>query len=63
MPQIHAQITASVLLIWGAADPTFPVVGARQMVTEFPNSAGLIEIRKGKLLVHEEFPEEVARAA
>ena len=63
MPRIHAQITAPVLLIWGAADPTFPVTGARRMVAEFPHAAGLKEIKSGKLLVQEEFPEEVARIA
>ncbi|MEM0963053.1 MAG: alpha/beta hydrolase [Bacteroidota bacterium] len=62
LPEVHAHITAPVHLIWGQADPTFPVAGARRMATEFANGSGITEIERGKLLVHEEFPEPVAVA-
>ena len=57
----HARITMPVRLIWGADDPTFPVALARVMVKQLPD-ARLVEIAGARLLVHEEKPEEVARA-
>jgi haloalkane dehalogenase len=63
LPQIHARIESPVHMIWGKDDPTFSIAGARRMVREFPHCTGLTEIEKGKLLAHEEFPEQVARAA
>jgi pimeloyl-ACP methyl ester carboxylesterase len=58
----HARITMPVELIWGADDPTFPVELARAMVKQLPD-ARLVEIPGARLLVHEEKPAEVARAA
>lgn len=58
----HARLTMPVQLLWGADDPTFPIALARAMVRQFPD-ARLVEIPGAKLLVHEEKPEEVARAA
>jgi haloalkane dehalogenase len=58
----HARITMPVQLIWGADDPTFPVELARKMVPQLPD-ARLVEISGARLLVHEEKPAEVARAA
>ena len=46
--------------IWGAADPTFPVETARAMMSQFPNFAGFHPIGGGKLLIQEEFPDELA---
>lgn len=63
LPRTHARIQAPVHFIWGSADPTFPVGAARRMIPDFPNGAGLTEIERGKLLAHEEFPEQVAAAA
>jgi len=62
LEQAHAHITMPVQLIWGADDPTFPVEYARRMVKQLPE-ARLVEIPGGRLLVHEEKPAEVARAA
>ena len=62
LEQAHARITMPVQLIWGADDPTFPVEYARRMVKQLPD-ARLVEIPGGRLLVHEEKPAEVARAA
>ena len=58
----HAEIAAPVKLIWGAEDPTFPVERARSMVQQF-RVGSLVEIPGAKLLVHEERPADVARAA
>ena len=60
--QNHARLTMPVQLIWGADDPTFPVSRAREMVQQLPDGR-LVEIPGAKLLVHEEKPDEVARAA
>jgi pimeloyl-ACP methyl ester carboxylesterase len=59
----HLRIRAPVHMIWGKADPTFPIEGARRMMEDFRNFSGLTEIERGKLLAHEEFPELVASAA
>jgi pimeloyl-ACP methyl ester carboxylesterase len=59
----HASIAQPVLLIWGADDPTFPVALARPMAKQIPTCRGLVEIPGARLLVHEEKPDEVARAA
>ncbi len=61
LAQDHARIGAPVLLIWGADDTTFPVQHARTMVEQFAN-AQLTEIPGAKLMVHEEKPDDVARA-
>ena len=57
----HARLAMPVHLIWGADDPTFPIKYAREMVKQFPR-ATLAEIPGGKLLVHEEMPDAIARA-
>lgn len=62
LSQVHARIHSPTIFIWGQADPTFSVVGARRMARNFPNVAAFTEIDKGKLLAHEEFPEQVANA-
>ncbi|MEM7118924.1 MAG: alpha/beta hydrolase [Chloroflexota bacterium] len=62
LPQVHSRIQAPVTLVWGQDDPTFPISGARRMMSEFNNVTGLVEVENGKLLVHEEFPEQVATA-
>ena len=59
----HLRIRAPVHFIWGKADPTFPIDGARRMMHHFRYCTGLTEIERGKLLAHEEFPEQVAYAA
>jgi pimeloyl-ACP methyl ester carboxylesterase len=59
----HAKITIPTLLIWGAQDPVFPVAAARAMAKQLPNCRGLAIIPEAKLFVHEERPEDVAKAA
>lgn len=58
----HAQLPMPVLLLWGADDPTFPLELAYEMATQFPD-AQLVEVPGARLLVHEEKPKEVAKAA
>jgi pimeloyl-ACP methyl ester carboxylesterase len=58
----HARITVPVQLVWGADDPTFPVALARAMVRQLANGR-LVEIPGARLLVHEEKPADVSRAA
>jgi pimeloyl-ACP methyl ester carboxylesterase len=55
----HREITCPVSLIWGADDPTFPLVRARKMAPQFPACVGLHVIERAKLFVHEERPDEV----
>ena len=57
----HARLAMPVRLIWGADDPTFPIVLAREMAKQFPD-ARLVPIPGARLLVHEEKPAEVAAA-
>ncbi|MGH7895525.1 MAG: alpha/beta fold hydrolase [Candidatus Binatia bacterium] len=62
LEQAHARLMMPVELLWGADDRTFPVALARTMVKQLPD-ARLVEIPGARLLVHEEKPAEVARAA
>jgi len=57
----HARLQMPVRMIWGVDDPTFPIELARNMVRQFPN-ARLVEIAGGRLLAHEEKPDDVADA-
>jgi pimeloyl-ACP methyl ester carboxylesterase len=57
----HAELTMPVRLVWGAADPTFPVTLTREMVGQFPD-ADLVEITGARLLPHEERPDAVLDA-
>jgi pimeloyl-ACP methyl ester carboxylesterase len=59
----HATITIPTLLIWGEQDPIFPVAEARAMARQLPDCQGLVVIPDAKLFVHEERPDEVAKAA
>jgi pimeloyl-ACP methyl ester carboxylesterase len=52
-------ITAPVLLIWGADDPYFPLEPARRMQKELGWEIEVL--RPGKLFVHEERPDDFAR--
>lgn len=57
---LHGKLDMPVLAIWGAEDPTFPLIRARTMMGQFPNVAGFHEVSDAKLFVHEERPAEVA---
>ncbi len=58
---LHRRIDVPVQLVWGEADPFFPVERAREMVATFPD-ADIAVITDAKLFAHEERPAEVARA-
>jgi len=60
--ELHGKLLMPVTFLWGADDPTFPEARARAMASQFPNVSGFHSIPKGKLLVHEERPTEIARA-
>jgi haloalkane dehalogenase len=57
----HARLTMPVRLIWGADDPTFPLIDAYRMVRQMPD-ASIVSIPGAKLMAHEEKPGDVARA-
>lgn len=59
--EIHARIRCPVLLVWGADDLYFPLDQGRKIVKQFPN-ARIVEVPETRLLLHEEKPDEVARA-
>jgi haloalkane dehalogenase len=58
---IHRRITVPVQLVWGEADPFFPLPHAQRMVAGFPD-ARLAVIQQAGLFSHEERPAEVAQA-
>jgi haloalkane dehalogenase len=59
---LHSRLIGSVLMIWGANDPFFPIGPARAMTTQFIPKAKLVVVPQAKLLVHEEHPQQVAAA-
>jgi pimeloyl-ACP methyl ester carboxylesterase len=58
---LHGELTLPTLFVWGEDDPTFPEPRAREMARQFPNVAGFHTVKKAKLFVYEEHPQEVAR--
>jgi len=63
LPDMHARIRCPTKLIWGGADPFFPLARARTMLPEFKAGATLDVIEGGKLFIHEEQPETFANLA
>jgi pimeloyl-ACP methyl ester carboxylesterase len=63
LPDVHARIRCPTKLIWGGADPFFPLARARTMLPEFTAGATLDVIEGGKLFIHEEQPETFANLA
>lgn len=61
LAELHARIDVPVKLVWGVADPFFPVANARGDVATFPH-ASLTEIEQAGLFSHEERPAAVAEA-
>lgn len=61
LAEVHARMTVPVQLVWGAADPFFPVQRAREMVQVFAD-ARLTVIEDASLFCQEERPAEVAAA-
>ena len=60
--ELHGRIPASVLLVWGAEDDIFPLRVARHLPAQLRRSPAC-RCRPGAFLVHEERPEDVARAS
>lgn len=58
---LHRRIEVPVKLVWGVADPFFPIASARKDVATYPQ-ATLSEIAGAGLFAHEERPAEVAAA-
>lgn len=56
--EAHAAINAPVQLIWGDADPWFPLEEARGMLPQFSGGAELQILPGGKVFAHEEFAAE-----
>lgn len=63
LAEIHGQIRAPTLLLWGTEDPFFPLSKAREMIKGLPGGATLHAFEGAKLFVHEEHPAEFARRA
>lgn len=63
LPEVHASIRCPTKLIWGSADPFFPLARAKTMLPEFKAGATLDVIEGGKLYIHEEQPETFANLA
>ena len=52
--EVHGRIEAPVHLVWGEADPWFPVAKARAMLSQLGGPATMSTIAGGKLFVHED---------
>ncbi len=50
---LHSEIKADTLFLWGENDRTFPIEQARDMLSQFEGSATLIALA-GSVLPHEE---------
>ena len=55
----HEAIRSPVLLLWGEADPTFPVEQGRRLAAQLPSCVGFRTIAGAKLFPQEEKPMEV----
>lgn len=62
LSDLHPRMRAPVSLVWGARDPFFPIAWTREMTGGFGGPVELHEIDRGRLFVHEEFPEQTAHA-
>jgi haloalkane dehalogenase len=61
LPEVHARISAPIHLFWGAQDKFFPLDLARGMSETFATRGEFQVVANGKLYVHEEAPEALAR--
>lgn len=55
----HQSIRSQVLVVWGEADPTFPVSQGRRLAAQLPNCVDFRIVPGTKLFPHEEKPNEV----
>ena len=58
--ELHKEIKANVLFLWGEDDKTFPIKLGREMTSQFKSKIKFITIKCASLLPHEEKPDEVA---
>lgn len=56
LAEVHGQIVAPTLLLWGKHDRIFPVQQARQQLRQFSAPAQLLELADAGTFVHEEKP-------
>ncbi|MEM8527507.1 MAG: alpha/beta hydrolase [Bacteroidota bacterium] len=59
---LHKEIRARTLFIWGESDKTFPIKLGKQMLEQFSTETQFITIKNASLLPHEEKPYEVISA-
>jgi pimeloyl-ACP methyl ester carboxylesterase len=57
LAETHARIAAPVRLIWGDADPIFPVRKVEAVLGQFGGGAELCTIARAKVFAHEDHPE------
>ena len=62
LTELHGRIHVPVQLVWGGADPFFPLAWTREMMAGFGGPVDLHVIEQGKLFAHEEFAAETAAA-
>ena len=60
--ELHKQIKANVLFIWGEDDKTFPIELGKRMITQFNSKIEFVTIKNASLLPHEEKPAAVLEA-
>lgn len=60
LEEVHRQIRAPVLLLWGQQDPYFPADKAEAMAAQFAGPATFEAFEDARLLVHEEHPRRFA---
>lgn len=58
--ELHQNIKANVLFLWGKEDKTFPIKLAREMTMQFSGTCKFVSIENAALLPHEEKPVLVA---
>lgn len=60
--ELHGNIKARTLFLWGENDKTFPIELGKQMMNQFNSETEFLTIKNASLLPHEEKPDEVANA-
>lgn len=60
--ELHGNIKAKTIFIWGEQDKTFPIDLGKEMVNHFNGEVEFVTIKNASLLPHEEKPDEVVNA-
>jgi len=58
--ELHGQIKAKTIFLWGENDKTFPIKLGREMINQFNCEIEFVVIKNTSLLPHEERPDQVA---